>query len=215
MSHPEAFQYYTQLRAQGKAPSALRWSRLKSRHDSHWSCVSNVQSILEKVGCTHKVIEREEMHRGQLDAVDLVITVGGDGTVLNAASYVIDDIPVLGINSDPTPPEEMGAQKKVDERRSRGALCSTTAQNIDKLLPLMLTGDIKPKPRSRLMCLVQSTHTETRLPPVLNDILIAHPVPAQVSRFRMTCYHDTKNYKHKETFYDHRASPADMKTVSE
>ena len=91
-----AFQYYTQLRAQGKAPSALRWSRLKSRHDSHWACVENVKNILEKVGCTHRVIEREEMHRGQLDDKDLVITVGGDGTVLNAASYVTSDVPVLG-----------------------------------------------------------------------------------------------------------------------
>ena len=107
----------------------------------------------------------------------------------------------------------MGAQKKVDERRSRGALCATTAQDVDELLPLMVTGDIAPRPRSRLMCVVQSTHTETRLPPVLNDILIAHPIPAQVSRFRMTCYHDTKFYKHKESFYDHRASAEDMKTV--
>ena len=120
----------------------------------------------------------------------------------------------LGINSDPTPQEEMGAQKVVDERRSRGALCSTTAQDIAEMLPLMLTGVVTPRPRTRLMCTVQSTHTETRLPPVLNDILIAHPVPAQVSRFRMTCFHDTKFYKHHEKFYDHRAAPADLKTAS-
>ncbi|CAE7474327.1 NADK3 [Symbiodinium microadriaticum] len=107
----------------------------------------------------------------------------------------------------------MGAEKKVDERRSRGALCSTTAQDVAEMLPLMLTGDVVPRSRSRLMCVVQSTHTETRLPPVLNDILIAHPIPAQVSRFRMTCFHDTKFYKHHESFYDHRAAPSDMKTL--
>lgn len=28
--------------------------------------------------------------------------------------------------------------------------------------------------------------TETRLPPALNDILIAHPIPAAVSRFRLS-----------------------------
>lgn len=39
--------------------------------------------------------------------------------------------------------------------------------------------------RARIQCLVRSTNTETRLPPALNDILIAHPIPAAVSRFRL------------------------------
>ena len=58
---------------------------------------------------------------------DLVIAVGGDGTILNTASFMDDTIPVLGVNSDPTRLEEKGVTNLKDERRSRGALCGTTA----------------------------------------------------------------------------------------
>jgi len=58
---------------------------------------------------------------------DLVIAVGGDGTILNTASFMDDSIPVLGVNSDPTRVEEKGVLNVKDERRSRGALCGTTA----------------------------------------------------------------------------------------
>ena len=37
------------------------------------------------------------MHRGQLADKDLVIAVGGDGTVLNSASFLNSKIPILGI----------------------------------------------------------------------------------------------------------------------
>ena len=57
------------------------------------------------------------MHRGSLLGVDLLIAVGGDGTILNAASFVDDSIPVLGVNSDPTKPEEYGVTNMKDERR--------------------------------------------------------------------------------------------------
>ncbi|PQQ18704.1 NADH kinase-like isoform X2 [Prunus yedoensis var. nudiflora] len=34
--------------------------------------------------------------------VDLVVTVGGDGTLLQASHFIDDSVPVLGVNSDPT-----------------------------------------------------------------------------------------------------------------
>jgi NAD kinase len=46
------------------------------------------------------------------------VAVGGDGTILNCASFLGSDIPLLGINSDPTPKHELGFINKVsDERR--------------------------------------------------------------------------------------------------
>jgi NAD+ kinase len=39
--------------------------------------------------------------------------------------------------------------------------------------------------RTRIRCKVKSTFSETRLVPALNDLLIANPSPAAVSRFRM------------------------------
>ena len=39
--------------------------------------------------------------------VDLVITIGGDGTLLQASHFLDDSIPVLGVNSDPTQIKEV------------------------------------------------------------------------------------------------------------
>ena len=36
---------------------------------------------------------------------DLIVAVGGDGTILNTSSSLDDTIPLLGINSDPRRPE--------------------------------------------------------------------------------------------------------------
>jgi len=181
------YESYSQLKAQGKAPVALRWERLKNRYETHRECVDNVTKIIDDIGINYLCVGREELYRGLLQDKDLVIAVGGDGTVLNTASFIDDSIPVLGVNSDPSKPgEEKGVlNHKKDERRSRGALCATSATNIAEVLPKILYGDIAPGLRSRIQCLVRSTYTETRMPPALNDILITHPSPAAVSRFRL------------------------------
>ena len=48
-----------------------------------------------------KLIFRDEL-REPIKDVDLVITVGGDGTLLEASHFLDSSIPVLGVNSDPT-----------------------------------------------------------------------------------------------------------------
>lgn len=180
------YEQYLQLKAQGRAPVALRWERLKNRYTVHKTCVDDVTSIIDSIGIKYSLIGREELHRGSIQDRDLVIAVGGDGTVLNTASFIDDSIPVLGVNSDPSRIEEIRANEKRDERRSRGALCAISACNVHATLPQILYGDVNPGLRSRIQCLVRSTYTETRLPPSLNDILITQPVPAAVSRFRLS-----------------------------
>lgn len=196
-----AYEQYQQLKAQGKAPLALRWERLKDRYTEHRRCVDDVIKIVGEVGIPFSIIGREELHRGSIEDKDLVISVGGDGTILNTSSFIDDTIPVLGINSDPTKPTEHSTDKKKDERRSQGALCGTTSITVKEDLPRILYGDISPGLRSRLQCLVRSTYTETRLPPCLNDVLLCHPSPAAVSRFRLTLCRGTvvPSYKNFQT----------------
>lgn len=178
------YESYMQLKNQGKAPVALRWERLLNRYQAHQQCVGEVESVLKKMDIRYVKVGREELHRGLLQDKDLVIGVGGDGTILNISSFLDDSIPIVGVNSDPTRPEEQGVTNLKDERRSRGALCAVTANNINEALPRILFGDIAAGLRSRIQCLVRSTYTETRLPPALNDMLVSHPSPAAVSRFR-------------------------------
>lgn len=120
-----------QLKAQGKAPPALRWERLKNRYDAHKKCLDDVLEVLKKHAVDYIVIGREELHRGSLLDKDLVISVGGDGTLLGSASFLDDSIPILGVNSDPSFPEDLKPTKILDERRSKGALCAVTARNLE------------------------------------------------------------------------------------
>lgn len=38
---------------------------------------------------------------------DLVISIGGDGTLLQASHFLDDSVPIVGINSDPTQIDEV------------------------------------------------------------------------------------------------------------
>ena len=148
------FESYQQLKAQGKAPVALRWERLKNRYEAHRKCVDDVANIIKSIGIDYSIIGREELHRGSVLDRDLVIAVGGDGTALNTSSFLEDDIPLLGVNSDPTRPAEQAPDIKRDERRSRGALCAVSANNLTTYLPRILYGNMSPGLRTRIRCLV-------------------------------------------------------------
>src|SRR5690242_20557325 len=73
---------------------------LLASHEEHESTVREVREALAAVG-----VEIVFVHRtGEpFDAtgLSLVVTVGGDGTLLNASHYV-DSVPILGINSAPS-----------------------------------------------------------------------------------------------------------------
>ena len=104
------YEAYTQLKLQGKAPKALRWERLKERHANHQACVEQVVSVAKREADSVTVVSRDALSRHHVDDdVDLLISVGGDGTVLSSAHFVdsqSSDEPrgpvVLGVNSDPT-----------------------------------------------------------------------------------------------------------------
>lgn len=180
-----AYESYNQLKAQGRAPLAVRWERLKNRHNIHQECVATVKHVLSKHKADFTIVGREELHRQHISKVDLVISVGGDGTVLSSSHFLGDNIPLVGVNSDPTRAEEKSSTKRTDERRSFGALCMCTAADVEEELPKVLTREVEPEKRTRLQASIKSTFTETKLPPALNDVLLANPNPAAVSRFRL------------------------------
>ncbi|CAM9886509.1 unnamed protein product [Pylaiella littoralis] len=180
-----AYESYKTLKAQGRAPTAVRWERLKNRHDIHRECVSSVERVLAKQKAEYAVVGREELDRQHISQVDLVISVGGDGTVLSASHFLGDNIPLVGVNSDPNRAEESNSAKPTDVRRSFGALCMCTALDVEEMLPKVLLREMEPERRTRLQTSIKSTFTETKLPPALNDLLLANPNPAAVSRFRL------------------------------
>ncbi len=96
-----------QLKLRGQAPKALRWARLESRYQSHKECVETLLSILKANNVAFSCVNRVELDRQHLTDVDLMIAIGGDGTVLSAAHFLDHGtIPLLGINSDPISEED-------------------------------------------------------------------------------------------------------------
>jgi NAD+ kinase len=116
-----AFEEYSQLKLRGQAPKALRWKRLEQRYKAHKQCVNDLLSVLRKHEVSFSCVNRVELDRQHLADIDLMVAVGGDGTVLSAAHFLDHGtIPLLGVNSDPNVSlEDRKVTKKVvDERRS-------------------------------------------------------------------------------------------------
>jgi len=185
-----AFEEYSQLKLRGQAPKALRWRRLEQRYKVHKQCVNDLLLILKKHEVNFNCVNRVDLDRQHLADIDLMVAVGGDGTVLSAA-HLLDHgtIPLLGVNSDPNVSQEdrKVTKKKRDERKSHGALCSLSKLNIHEGIAPIIYGEKEDKlyKRTRIRCKVKSTFSETSLVPALNDVLISNPSPAEVSRFRL------------------------------
>ena len=183
-----AFEEYSQLKLRGQAPKALRWKRLEQRYKAHKQTVTTLLAELRKHQVNFSCVNRVELDRQHLADIDLMVAVGGDGTVLSSAHFLDHGtIPLLGINSDPNVSQEelMVVKKKSDERRSHGALCMCTSFDMSEELTKVLHGGGHLEVRTRIRCKVKSTFSETLLVPALNDLLLANPSPAAVSRFRM------------------------------
>jgi NAD+ kinase len=186
--------HVSQLKLRGQAPKALRWKRLEQRYKAHKQCVNDLLGVLRQHQVNFSCVNRVELDRQHLADIDLMVAVGGDGTVLSAAHFLDHGtIPLLGINSDPNVSVEDRKVKKkvVDERRSHGALCYATALDLAESVPRVVYGESQDHLtfRSRIRCKVKSTFSETSLVPALNDLLISNPSPAAVSRFRMGWLH--------------------------
>ncbi|KAI7728147.1 hypothetical protein M8C21_017567 [Ambrosia artemisiifolia] len=153
---------------------------LEDRARVHKDAIEFCKNVLQR-----KSIDWDATFRSNLSQsirnVDLVVTLGGDGTLLQASHLLDDSIPLLGVNSDPTQPQEVQEMgNEFDATRSTGYLCASTVKNFEQILSNILEGQTTPFELSRMSIHVNSTPLSTY---ALNDILIAHPCPASASRF--------------------------------
>lgn len=102
---------------------------------------------------------------------DLVVSLGGDGTLLRAARSVLGrNIPVLGVN--------LG---------NLGFLTSVSGARIEAGLRQVLSGEYEVEERRTLVAEVRATGDPPTAPPrksfaALNDVVVHRPVAARVSR---------------------------------
>lgn len=136
----------------------------EAAHQNHERSLAEVKRALDGLGVRYKCYYRARL-RAESTRDRLVITVGGDGTLLDASRRV-GTSPVLGVNSDPD--------------HSIGFLCAATAESFAGVLARVLEGSLAPTPVARIAGSVDGVPLKHL---ILNEILISHRNPAATTRY--------------------------------
>ncbi len=139
-------------------------------HNAHYRSLNVVEAVLKKYNISYA--KRCRGHQINYEPYDLVLTVGGDGTFLEAARGLRRQS-ILGINSDP--------------QNSVGRFCSTTSLNFEKMLQKILNGKIVEQNLHRIKVDLEFDKRVIQIN-VLNDILICHANPAAMSRYYLSVH---------------------------
>lgn len=142
-------------------------ARLRSSHDSHQATVEEVREALDRLGAVATV--RVGPEKVVADGHALVVTVGGDGTLLVASHQVGAETPIVGINSAPA--------------SSVGFFCAGQRGSVAQTLAAALSGEL---PRVHLARMQVELNGEVLHRRILNDALFCHASPAATSRYILT-----------------------------
>ncbi len=146
----------------------LTASRIVRAHEEHNRTVAAVREALAGRGIEfiemvpHKFSHSE---RRKLARADLIITVGGDGTLLGSSHYITKGT-LLGVNSAP--------------RDSIGHFCVTNRTGFARVLDDATGGRVRPVKLARLRVALDGNELAEL---ALNDVLIAHSIPAATTRY--------------------------------
>src|SRR3989338_10970027 len=143
---------------------------IKKSHDSQQKTLETVADELNQRNIKNHVIYRADLKElsgelKKLNGYDLIVSVGGDGTLLEVSHYVTD-IHVLGVNSDSS--------------GSTGYFSMANSGNFGYLID-----NFSNTKMTRLNRLEIMLNREILPELVLNDILIAHSNPAANTRFKL------------------------------
>jgi NAD+ kinase len=138
-------------------------TRVKVAHSEHVDTLERVENELKRRNIDFKTIPRAELEGG-VSGVDLMISVGGDGTFLDASHFLVD-VPILGVNSS--------------KSSSFGHFCQANEKNFSQILDDIQAGTAQPRQMLRLELVLNGEVLPT---PVLNEVLVSHINPAATSR---------------------------------
>ncbi len=142
--------------------------RMQGAHVQHESTIHEVELALSKLRCHATMVTAAELDEFRVvdpRGHDLVVTVGGDGTLL-AASHGIRDTPVLAINSAPD--------------YSVGFFCSGRMGQVLEVLERALSGALRVHRLTRMQV---SKNDVLLTKHVLNEALVCCASPAATTRY--------------------------------
>jgi NAD+ kinase len=140
-------------------------TRMRASHLDHLATIEEVRMALEELGVEASWHDRPHEFRIE-GRCDLVVTVGGDGTLLAASHGIGAGIPLLGVNSAPD--------------HSVGFFCGAAKGEARQALETALSGSLQ---RSELTRMRVDLNGRRLLDRVLNEALFCHASPAATSRY--------------------------------
>jgi NAD+ kinase len=135
-----------------------------SADQAHAETLEEARTALRELGV--KGVFRYRSDEGIVEDFDLVVTVGGDGTLLWASHRVPPSVPVLAINSAP--------------RHSIGYFCGGKKGEVKTVIAQALAGELRGTSLTRMKVERDGEVLHRR---VLNDALFCHASPAATSRY--------------------------------
>jgi len=149
------------MRRRGRDTDAFAQS-----HETQARALAAVEAALTSSGASVQMLYRSDLQPDLFTDIDLAISVGGDGTFLETSHYLPANVPILGVNSDPS--------------RSVGFFSACAGPDFPDLFARY--ADLPHTQLTRAEVLIDGTPTG---PPVLNDVLFANPNPAATTRYRI------------------------------
>ncbi len=137
--------------------------RLNASRHAHAQALRQVQRIVRATGIPYRAIYR--VRHDSYGPRDLIVSMGGDGTFMEAARAVRNQW-IVGVNSDPA--------------RSVGSFCCARAETFEKILAAVLRGKVRLKRLNRLQLKLNGKPLSVA---ALNEILVTHRKPAAMSRY--------------------------------
>ncbi|XP_053557185.1 NAD kinase 2, mitochondrial isoform X2 [Bombina bombina] len=119
---------------------------LLQRHNIHTENVEHIVESLRNEGIDVRLVKRRDYNEEMVQWADAIISAGGDGTMLLAASKVLDRFkPVIGVNTDP--------------ERSEGHLCLPVqyTHSFPKALHKLYRGEFRWQWRQRNRLYLEGT----------------------------------------------------------
>lgn len=181
----------------------VNFDKIKNAHDEHTKSRDTLLEALSKLKLTSKIFHLDDLKKNKIPFYNekkptsglqpkkkLVISLGGDGTLLHASHHVGGDVRLLGINSSP--------------EYSVGHMCFVKRNDILHTLERVLDNQNGTKwvQRLRVECLIEGSSSS--LPLALNDVLLCNKHPAATSRYRLSVQHASKDKSFEQS--EHQVS---------
>lgn len=149
---------------------------MRLSHESQKRSLEEVVRLLDQSELDYRMIYRADLMQLSKKDYRLVISHGGDGTLLEVSHYIQDDLPILGFNSDPD--------------TSKGFYCCANHSNLKELFE-----NIEKLKTTRLNRIQIELNQQLIKEQVLNDVLIANMNPAATTRYRLYVDGTEKRYQ--------------------